>query len=634
MIVLIGLLISSVIPCTLQEGCGQCWYPYINNDTTRVEPSGVKDLTPFTPGVMTISGYTITGSCSSTWHSFLNLKKDNDFLMNIKYYHYSNNNNKLHFLKNNDNSIYYYNYLVAEEGKPFKLQFVVESTERTGIYLNQNEEHKDQDLSNMKKSIHKAFQEVQSIEVFNTQCAVFHYVSVCPMSTKDKLCSAHDSYPKKKLVDIGASTSLKCSIRTIYTDPIKHTIKWSFQNVDHELVYFTSQSPLEIDNLLVSTLELAKFSSKDIGRYTCMLYMISDNSPLDKQVFEVLVVPEIISKVYTSNRSTEHSPQVISRPIFFNLTKNTTLIWNVASWSNMNNLSVEVQLRRGDDISAQKVFRLETTQINATSSEIKQWKYFTFSLATYQDITSLTTTFKMSNQTFRELTYITIEEEIPSDPAESDGHTNGHNLMIFIMIGSVSVIAIVLNNIFCWIKNRKVEKEETLVTFQREDMEEETAFAEVELEEVGDDVEDNKNELYEAFEEGAGAEIPEDDEGECLYAKIDKKRNLPPAGDRASTKAVGLEGIRPDEDDEEQSFYATVDKMRYPKPFNTEANATSSNAQHSSNSTAVAGAEVAKDGPNIYATFGENGGQFANVKPSEDMVLNVDEDEYGTLQRG
>ena len=454
-----ALLLCFTITHAAQEACGECWYPYVNTDTTqRRMSSGLKELNPIVHGVLTVSGY-VEKSCSDGWHSFLLMKTDTTTmsLMNIQFLSGSGNTNNIKFLSN-DNSIddkhSFKEGLHLKEGGSFKLQFVVDMIGITKIYLNQAENHSG--FSYMKTAVNRVFKKVQTIEVFNTECAVFHYVSVCPMTTKDILCSAHDSYPKKKLVEIGASITLKCSTRTIYTSPRMQSLKWLFKDVDgvehnKPLTYTYSE---ESTNLVISTLELDNFSPTDVGSYTCTLYEVLYS--FDNQVFELQDVPEIISMISASNQDTFQTLQET-----FNLTHDTELGWSVRSWGELHNFSLEVH--NEDDLPMQ-LFKPEITSI---SPDLQYWKYFTFSLATYQDITSLTATFKMSNQTFIELTYIPIKEEVPD---ETDAHTNGviPNSLIPLILGSVGVIVIVLNSLFCWMQNRGVEREETLVIAQTE----------------------------------------------------------------------------------------------------------------------------------------------------------------------
>ena len=580
------------------ESCGECNYPYVNSDLST-EAVSFK-LGSFAEGVLTITGH-FKSDCGTT--PFLLARNSTSTLLFLRY-----EDNYFKFYNDYPGSYFGYIYWYMEYVKTFKLQFVVTKKDLQ-IYVNQNEIT----LSG-EESIITSFKPVNQIKLFNTNCALFHYVSFCPVLTIDKLC---DSKLQMKSVEAGSSITLRCSIRTIFTDPPKYSLKWEFgdrqgnhENMLHPRgIIATAFS----ENLHAWTLTIKSVEANDIGSYTCTLYNKIDNSPKDSKVFHVNDEPKINFTVSTSNGVVSYST---SQPVTFNLTKDTLLNWNVSRWASLENLTLHINLDSSEDNSFE--IDPELSGKGRVTGQSQEWKYFNLSLADHQHIISLTAVFKMSNKTFRQLLY--VPRKTDKDAAKPVKYAIPNN-MIFIMIGSVSMIAIVINNIFCWKKNRRVEREETLVTVNREDTEgiTDTGFAGIQGEVVQ---EDNEGELHEAIAEG------EEDDG--LYAAHDEVNN---------EYTVRIEAA------EEACVYANAGKTRcYPKP--EASNACSNQLEIVCETTEAREAVIGDDGegyePDLYAIFNKDVEDVEDVEDESEAYATFDaigapvhdENEYSTLQRG
>ena len=601
MIFLFVILILT--PCIAQESCGKCNYPYVNS-ALSTESVPFK-LDSFAEGVLTITGR-FKSDCGAT--HFLLAKNSTETLLFLRYY-----NKWLYFYNDYldySSQVIGYIYWYMENMKSFKLQFVVAKKD-IQIYVNQDEKTVSKET---KESIITSFKQLDQIELFKTNCALFYHVSFCPVPTIDKLC---DSKLQMKSVEAGSSITLRCSIRTIFTDPPKYSLKWEFEDKQgHHIKMLHQRSSIATafsENLHASTLTIKSVEVNDIGSYTCTLYNKIDNSPKDSKVFHVNNEPKINFTVSTSYGVVSYNT---SQPVTFNLTKDTLLNWNVTRWASLENLTLHINLDSSEDNSFE--IDPELSGKGRVTGQSQEWKYFNLSLADHQHIISLTAVFKMSNKTFRQLLY--VPRKTDKDAAKPVKYAIPNN-MIFIMIGSVSMIAIVINNIFCWKKNRRVEREETLVTVNREDTEgiTDTGFAGIQGEVVQ---EDNEGELHEAIAEG------EEDDG--LYAAHDEVNN---------EYTVRIEAA------EEACVYANAGKTRcYPKP--EASNACSNQLEIVCETTEAREAVIGDDGegyePDLYAIFNKDVEDVEDVEDESEAYATFDaigapvhdENEYSTLQRG
>ena len=609
-----------VLTNAAQEGCGRCNYPYINTtsfqqiNSSRTE---IVNMPPVEGKLLTIVG-DVWEECASRWNQLLFMKKDNKPLFEIEYYQYKyDTESDFHFYDLGQNYYYYFASIPHNKHKvtSFKVQFGLGQAE-TSVYVDQNK-ILNSDTSSGKSgsnenTIGNSIRQLEQIYLYNGGCITFRYISVCPLPTSS-FCGTDST---SETIKIGSPTKFNCSTRIVIIKDtaigIEDNIKWSFQHINGSKInnkLLRSQnmiSTIEKENLLTSTLSLSNFTSQNIGTYSCIL---SNAQSDESRAFQVTDEPEIHS--FISNQSLGWYADDLPQPISFILTGNTTLNWMVTRLSDMQDLTLDLHLTFG--VLTPKVIMRLVKQQNVSSRHGSRRNY-TLSLAQHHNISSITAVFKLSNRTFKQLTYVPkqieqaveqrlvpcIEQEVVEaiiNTRNSDVHTLRTEYSMIIGLVTISLfllIAIILNHTCHWVSRRikGFEWDETLANIEEKDRKrEEIAFEDM-LEDASV-IEDS----YHVY---------------VLYEALDK---INKAVDDLTT--LYDEKVADREDDRLSLLYATVDKSVDEAVANAYSN--------------VNPADIVDGKPNMYEKCIEDCDDYATF---EDVVMHIDdEDAYSTLHR-